>query len=249
MPAPRQDARYRIADAIRSKIESGEYPAGELVPSETQLAQEYGVAKMTARSALEVLKAEGLVIAQQGRGTRVREFNPIRRRASTRLSAEVWQAGNSIWSADTAGRRPEVDQMQVEENPAGEHVARALGLTPGEPVCVRSRRHVLDGKPVLISTSYLPAALVSGTPITVPDSGPGGIYARLAELDHAPVRFTEELRSRMPLQAEAAQLELPGNTPIIQIVRTAYAANGTAVEVNDMTLDASAYVLEYDFDA
>ncbi|ESU49845.1 GntR family regulatory protein [Streptomyces sp. HCCB10043] len=57
-----------------------------------------------------------------------------------------------------------------------------LGLDEGERVCVRSRRFVLDGKPVLLSTSYLPAPLVEASAITQPDTGPGGIYARLAEL-------------------------------------------------------------------
>lgn len=56
---------------------------------------------------------------------------------------------------------------------------------------VRRRRFVLDGKPVLLSTSYLPAALVAGSAITQPDTGAGGTYARLAELGAAPVRFRE----------------------------------------------------------
>ena len=194
MSARRPDGRYRIADAIRAKIESGEYPAGGSVPSETQLAQEYGVAKMTARGALEVLKAEGLLVAQQGRSTRVREFNPIRRRASSRLSAEVWQAGHSIWSSDTTSRSPDVDQVEVSEDPADDRVAGGLGVAVGEPICVRSRRHVLDGKPVLISTSYLPAALVSGSAVTQVDTGPGGIYympcAQTGEVSRdVPVRF------------------------------------------------------------
>jgi GntR family transcriptional regulator len=249
MPAARQDAKYRIADAIRSKITSGEYAAGAVVPSETQLAQEFGVAKMTARGALEVLKAEGLVDARQGRATTVRQFNPIRRRATSRLAADVWLTGRSIMSADTSDRRPEVDQVEVSESPAPEHVARVLGLTAGELVFVRSRRHVLDGNPVLVSTSYLPGALVAGTTITQADTGPGGIYARLAEIGHAPIRFVEELRSRMPTAEETAQLNLATGSPVIQIARIAYTAENSVVELNEMVLDANAYVLEYAFDA
>lgn len=108
---------------------------------------------------------------------------------------------------------------------------------------------MLDGKPVLLSTSYLPAPLVEGTAITEPDTGPGGVYARLAELGHGPVRFREEVRSRMPLPEETAQLGLPAGTPVMLICRTAIADEGRVVEVNEMVLDAAAYVLEYDFDA
>ena len=56
----------------------------------------------------------------------------------------------------------------------------------------------LDDKPVLLATSYLPASVVAGSAITREDTGPGGTYARLAELGYKPVHFREEIRSRMP---------------------------------------------------
>jgi GntR family transcriptional regulator len=42
---------------------------------------------------------------------------------------------------------------------------------------------------------------------------------------------------------------MSAGTPVILICRTAYTAEGRPVEVNEMTLDASSYILEYDFDA
>ena len=53
----------------------------------------------------------------------------------------------------------------------------------------------------------------------------------------------------MPAPEEADRLRLPAGTPVILISRTAMAHDGRTVEVNEMILDASAYVLEYDFDA
>lgn len=123
-----------------------------------------------------------------------------------------------------------------------------LGLG-GERVWIRSRRFVLDGKPVLLSTSYLPAPLVEGSAIIEPGTGPGGIYARLVELGHGPVHFLEKIRSRMRLPEEAAKLGLPAGTRVILICRTAFAEEGRVVEVNGMVLDAAAYVLECDVDA
>lgn len=128
-------------------------------------------------------------------------------------------------------------------------VAAVLGIGEDANVCVRRRRFVLDGKPVLLSTSYLPAGLVAGTAVTRPETGPGGTYARLAELGHGPVRFREEVRSRMPGAQEAERLALPAGVPVVLIARTAFDAEGLAVEVNEMVLDSSAYVLEYDFEA
>ncbi|CAM5735932.1 hypothetical protein SHIRM173S_09002 [Streptomyces hirsutus] len=83
-----------------------------------------------------------------------------------------------------------------------------LDLIGDGTTCVRRRRFVLDGKPVLLATSYLPMPLVAGSAITQEDTGPGGTCARLAELGYEPVHFREEIRSRMPSKDEAAQLSM-----------------------------------------
>ncbi len=170
------------------------------------------------------------------------------RRGIQRLAYVQWGTGRSVWEAELAGGDLVVDHLEVSEGAASDSAARVLGLD-GARVWIRSRRFVLDGKPVLLSTSYLPASLVEGSAITEPDTGPGGIYARLAELGYGPVHFREEVRSRMPLPEEAAKLRLPAGTPVMLICRTAFAEEGRVVEVNEMVLDAAAYVLEYDFDA
>ncbi|WP_372504436.1 GntR family transcriptional regulator [Streptomyces murinus] len=179
----------------------------------------------------------------------VRDFRPIRRRGVERLARAGWGAGRSVWAADIGDRDLAVDSVEVTQEPAPDAVAGVMGLDEAVNLCVRRRRFVLDGKPVLLSTSYLPADLVTGTPITEPDTGPGGVYARLADLGHAPARFREELRSRMPTQPEAERLELPPGAPVIHLTRTAFDTEGRVVELNEMVLDSAAYVLEYDFEA
>ncbi|MGP3687973.1 GntR family transcriptional regulator [Streptomyces sp. IBSNAI002] len=245
----RQPKYQRIADALKSAIQAGEYGPGDRLPGENDLMATYEVARMTARQALAVLQNEGLAEARKGAGVFVRTFRPLRRRGIQRLAQEQWGSGRSIWSADTEGRELVVDQIEVREETAGDRVADALGVPPGAPVWVRTRRFVLDGKPVLFATSHLPSDVVAASAITQLDSGPGGTYARLAELGHEPVHFREEIRSRMPSAAEAERLSLALGTPVIQIIRTAFTEGGRAVEVNEMTLDSASYVLEYDFDA
>jgi GntR family transcriptional regulator len=251
MPARSPDAKAAaIADAIRAQIESGDLPPGARVPSENQLAEHWGVAPLTARAGLAVLKQEGLLIARRGSGTRVRSSQPIRRRASGRLSVGVWQAGRSIWSADLPEHRQVlVDQLRVDQLPAPEHVAYVLDLPSGAPVCRRSRRYVLDGQPVMLATSWLSADLVAGSAITEHDTGPGGIYARLAELGHKPVHFKEQLRGRMPTQDEIQRLKLSTGSSVMQVARTAYTSEGRVVELAEQLADANAYIFEYDIDA
>ncbi|KOG48393.1 GntR family transcriptional regulator [Streptomyces decoyicus] len=245
----RQPKYQRIADALKSAIEAGEYRPGDRLPGENDLMATYEVARMTARQAIGVLQSEGLAEARKGAGVFVRDFRPLRRQGIKRLSQEQWGNGRSIWAADIGDRTLEVDQVAVTEQAAVERIAHVLGLQVGDAVCVRSRRFVLDGKPVLLATSYLPADLVAGSAITQKDTGPGGTYARLGELGHKPVHFREEIRSRMPSQEEADKLQLTMGTPVILVCRTAFADGGNAVEVNEMTLDSASYVLEYAFDA
>jgi UTRA domain len=131
----------------------------------------------------------------------------------------------------------------------GYEMGDLLALPADTTTVLRSRRFVLDGKPVLLSRSWLPASIAAGTAIAEPDTGPGGTYARLADLGHAPARFREDLRSRMPNSDEAERLEIVPGTPVIDIIRVAVDANGATVEVNEMTADASAYVFRYEFSA
>ncbi|MET8690247.1 GntR family transcriptional regulator [Streptomyces sp. NPDC004732] len=245
----RQPKYQRIADALREAIQAGEYSPGDRLPGENDLMATHDVARMTARQALGVLQNEGLAESRKGAGVFVRDFKPLRRRGIQRLSREQWGSGRSIWAADIDDRTLVVDQMQVFEVEAPERIAQVLDMEPGAPTCVRSRRFVLDEKPVLVSTSYLPADLVAGSAITQEDTGPGGTYARLAELGYKPVHFREEIRCRMPSQEEASRLNLALGTPVIMICRTAFADEGRPVEINEMVLDSASYILEYDFDA
>jgi DNA-binding GntR family transcriptional regulator len=65
----------QVADILRTRIESGQLLPDRPVPSETQLQQEFGVARGTARKAIAVLRDQGLVITVMGRGSYV---NPTR---------------------------------------------------------------------------------------------------------------------------------------------------------------------------
>jgi GntR family transcriptional regulator len=58
----------RIADDLRRQITEGIYDPGALLPSEPEIAQQYGVSRQTARVALQALEQEGLAIVRPRRG-------------------------------------------------------------------------------------------------------------------------------------------------------------------------------------
>ena len=240
---------WLIAAGLREAIESGQYLPGARLPGENDVMREHGVARGTARQSLAQLVNWGLAETRKGSGIYVRDFRPIVREGIGRLGPSTWPSGASVWSTETEGRDLAVDQVEVFETDAPEHVRTLLNLDQDATAVVRSRRYVLDDKPVLLSRSWIPAAIAAGTAIARSDTGPGGIYARLSDLGHAPARFREDLRSRMPLPAEADRLQIPAGTPVVEICRVALDAAGTPVEVNEMTADSSAYVFRYEFGA
>lgn len=183
---------YRdIANDLRQQIDSGELPPGSKIPGENDLMSQYGVEQPTARRALDVLKNEGLIVANRGSGTFVREFKPIRRVSPDRLQANTsWGAGRPIWNTDV-GTRPRTEGVTVDVELPPAAIAKVLQLADGARVVTRRRRYVVDDKPVQLSTSYYPEALVSGSAITEVDTGEGGAYARLKELGHEPTRFRD----------------------------------------------------------
>lgn len=65
---------YRqVADVLAARIADGTYPPRRRIPSETEICEEFGIARPTARSAVHLLRGRGLVETSQGKGTFVIE--------------------------------------------------------------------------------------------------------------------------------------------------------------------------------
>jgi DNA-binding GntR family transcriptional regulator len=62
-------AYEQVADDLRRKIASGALRPGQKLDGNAKMAEHYGVAAMTIRHALDILRGEGLIVSQQGRGT------------------------------------------------------------------------------------------------------------------------------------------------------------------------------------
>lgn len=244
---PELAAYQRIARELRERVLSGTYAAGAKMPSLRQVEEEFGVSRATSRAAYQVLIGEGLAEGRFGGGYYVRGYRPIIRHGIQRLAVQPRDAGLAIWDVDpgTAGRELAVDGVRVStEVPPGD-VANDLNLESSEQVVTRRRRYVLDGKPVLLSTSYFPADIAADTPIAQIDTGPGGAYARLADAGEPPAWFQEDVTARMPTPHEASQLQLTAGSPVMPIRRVVWGRSGRALEINAMVADATSYILRY----
>ncbi|SHF21315.1 GntR family transcriptional regulator, histidine utilization repressor [Microbulbifer donghaiensis] len=120
------EPRYAaIKRHIRQQIESGQWPVHFQVPSENQLAQEFGVSRMTARRALSELTDEGVLMRSQGLGTFVAEPVPAGSLLEVRNIADEISARGHSYSNRI---------LLLQECPATADVARALGMHEGARV-------------------------------------------------------------------------------------------------------------------
>lgn len=240
----------QIAQQLRAAIAAGRVAAGEKVPSESQLMQHFGVARMTVRQALAELRSEGLLVAEHGRGVFVRERPVVRRVASDRFARRHREAGKAAFIAEAQGvGLPSVDELEVGSEAPSPAVREALSIPARARVVARHRRYLMDGQPVELASSYVPASIAKGTQIEQPDTGPGGIYARIEEAGHVLAEFSEEVAARMPTPEERRRLRLPAGTPVLTVRRIAFDSNGVPVELTDTVKAAPSYVLEYRFPA
>jgi GntR family transcriptional regulator len=243
-PASDRAVYRQIADRLRAQIRRGELTPGAQLPSESQIMADYDVSRVTARRALSVLVTDGLVVAEHGRGWFVRRRPPVKRLGSDRFSRRA--EGKAAFTVDMeASDLPfRVEVLYVGRDTVSALAAERLALEVSAEVVVRRRRYFADDQPIEVATSYIPLEIADGTPIERPDTGPGGIYARMEDKGMTFEWYDEEISARMPSEEDARLLQLPPGSPVMHLVRTAI-ADGRPVEVCDTVMDAAAIVLHY----
>jgi GntR family transcriptional regulator len=260
---------YRaIADQLRARIEGGQYEAGALVPSEDILSREFAVSRQTVNKALLRLRAEGLVRVERGIGTTVRELpmltsERVRRQLAAQRGAE---GARGAFQAELAELGYEArSDVQVSRERAPGHVMEIFGLddvppgksrkndqqrqADGHMAVIRARKMFAGDVPIQLATGYYPADIADGTPIEDRDTGHGGVYSRLAELEHAPVAFSERIALRMATDDEAAFLRVDVEQRVYEVERVARDHRGRAVEVNVIVMPAHQWQLVYEWTA
>jgi GntR family transcriptional regulator len=209
------------------------------MPSENQLAAEYGTTRKTARSALAILRSEGLIVTGQGRRAVVRPRGQVGITVTGSNYRKHRGLGLPGFNAQALeqGQRPRQEIREVARILAPSEVAARLDIDEGAQVVVRRLIFLLEGIPVALHDSYFPADLAAGTAIEQPRLIKGGTHA-VIEDSAGPIRrhiarSVDEISGRMPTPDEARTLNMPPGVPVFRILRTVYDSDGQAVEVQD----------------
>lgn len=146
------------------------------------------------------------------------------------------------------GLEPNARLVKCEVETASPEIVDHLGLPADAEVLVQQRHVSASGRPVQLATLHTPMAAAGSIDIAFPDAGPTEMHRRLKERGHRPVRFTEEITIRRPLQKEADLLALDGGLPVIVVTRIGIDAQGMNVEATANVLEAYAWSLVYEWE-
>lgn len=218
--ARRQPLYDQLVDVLRDKI-ANELEPGDLLPSERELTERYGLSRTTVRQALRELENLGLVYRRHGRGTFV---------ASTETqAANLSQAYSFTEQMREMGRVPATEILEFSRIEADKYLASHMGLRIADPVFVLRRLRSADGVPMMLERTYLPVRTFMG--LTRDQLEGVSLYEVMEGTYHERIRLAEEeFSAGIARPEEAAALSVREGSPVLDLVRTTTNEAGEVIE-------------------
>jgi GntR family transcriptional regulator len=239
----------RIAADLRAAMESGELTAGQKLPSERELAARYGTARNTAREAIRLLEAAGLVDVEHGSGVFVHRPAPLIRLSSDRYSRKYRDSGLSPFLLECAkqGKVGSFEVLSVHRGQPPRHVADALRVpADSESVLIRENVFWADKDPVYRVTTYIPWQIAEGTSLLEEEiPHPYGIHGVLEDRSHIMARYAESVKSRPATADEREHLRLRPGVWVLEVWHTSFDQDGVPYELTRFVMRADMTGLDF----
>ena len=213
----------QIADIFRQRIARGVWAKGLRLPANEDLAAEFGVSRVTVRQAVELLTRDGVVEAQQGRGTFVTGTLKHDRwlRVETTLSdlAEVYR--------DTS---PEI--INISESRTDAPLLPEDGKPAAKYVFMR-RVHSRNKQPYCVISIYLDEKVFRRSPKRFRNET---VIPILHDLRDPAIKTARQVLTIGTADLEAAKLlHVPLNSPVAEVRRVFTVADGTVIYLGEVT--------------
>lgn len=220
----------QLQRVLRDAIERGVLHADEALPPERDLAESYGISRVTVRKALDGLVDAHLLTRRQGAGTFV----------AARVEKNIAVISSFTEDMESRGRRPSSQWLSRSEGVVNPEEAMALGLSPGSAVYRFSRIRCADDVSMALEYTTVPAQFLPAA-----DAVTHSLYAALA--DARPVRVLQRLRAILFAPDHAALLGVPQPAAGLLIERRGFSADGRTVEFTQSYYrgDSYDYVAEF----
>ena len=225
MPIESSKPHQRLYETVRARVidrlHSGEWSPGDRIPTESQLAAEFGVGIGTIRRAVEALVAEGVLIRRARLGTTVAKLTDDHR------------YDHYFSFVDAAGRavKPGARMLSFKREAANAEVIAALRLRRGTRVARIDNLRMVDGAPIRLDRLWVSLEYFAGLNPAQFTARTGSIYGFYQEhYGVSVVRVIEDLGACPADAALAEALGVEVGAPLLCIQRTAFTYNDTPIE-------------------
>ena len=212
----------KIRESLREKIAAGELERGQKLPSEDELATQYGVSRMTVRQGISELIDEGLLYRRHGVGTFV--TLPHIERDHSRLT-------NFFENSNLQGINTKVSILDLEVIPSTAMIAEPLMLVARDLVIHIKTLREADDVLVTLHDSYLPHRLF---PELIQEDihtiDVQHLWTEFERYGYPVKRAVQKLEARLADPELANVMQTNVGAPILFKERTVFAEDGTPVE-------------------
>ncbi|MGO0060445.1 GntR family transcriptional regulator [Brevibacillus fluminis] len=213
-PASKIPKYLQIREAIRGLIEKGIVVEQQTIPPERDLAEWFGVSRMTVRQAVDELVREGLLEKRLGDGTFVKD---------QKLAGRMHGAGSFSDEIALSGKRTHSKMLGQLVTRPSEQIAKKLEIEEGETSVIRIERiRYVNEYPISHQVSYLPFNLCY--PILSADLNVSSLYHHLAQSAGLVMKAGKETIQVITADEMSAELlQIPVGEPCFLLCRTMYA--------------------------
>ncbi|NOH14478.1 MAG: GntR family transcriptional regulator [Chloroflexi bacterium] len=142
----------RVANVLRQDLRNNPVASGQL-PSEPELAEQFGVSRGTVRQALTILEREGVILRRQGAGTYVHKY-------ISRIQTRAEHAYEFADLLRLAGYEPSIQLISFEIKPTVAGISAQLDIEPDAQVLIVRKLFLADDHPAIYCQDYIPQHLV-----------------------------------------------------------------------------------------
>lgn len=219
-------AKYEeIADILRDRIADGVYPVDSLLPTQSELAEEFNASRMTVKKAIEILIIEGLIYSKQGNGTKVLNSS-FWDKKNSRIRLNNFNGLSKDLEGDSRVLSSKIIEFSVEF--PNEEIAERLQIETNTPVYKIIRLRLLDQSPYVLEHTYMPCDLVPSLDEKVLLAS---IYDYL--LHTLKLKFAGSYRNITADKSDnydQEYLNCSVSDPVLQVEQVVYLENGRPIE-------------------
>jgi len=212
----------QIREHLIQQINDSVYPSGSRLPSERDLASNFGVSRVTVRQALNSLMQEGVIYSQTGKGHYV--YKP-------KLDQELGFLTSFTEEMHQRGVVPSSQVIHAEIQLAMLEITEHLQITPGTEIVFLQRVRKADNEPISLETAYLPHSICPGI-VERFDFSNDSLYKVLREEYACPLIWAKQrMQARLPTTVEQNLIGVNQGSPVLSITRITYSHNDHPVEL------------------